>query len=224
MMTQRQRLEQPSAMIFDLDGTLFKTETLIVPAFHAVFDKLRDEGLFEGETPSVELMLAGLGLILDEIWNNIIPDSSAQVRERANELLTHYQIEGLKQGSGELYEGVETTLKTLHERGVRLFVASNGLQPYIDGVIKYKGLAPLFTGLYSAGGYGTRSKVDLVRILLADHDVNSAWMIGDRSTDVEAGKQNDLVVIGCDYAGFGEQKELVGADRIISSFTELTAL
>lgn len=219
-----QRYEQPDAMIFDLDGTLFQTETLIIPAFHAVFEQLREEGLFEGETPSVDLMLGGLGLILDEIWSNIIPDSSAEVRERANELLTTYQLEGLKQGSGMLYDGVETTLRTLHERGVRLFVASNGLQPYIEGVIHYKGLASLFTGLYSAGGYNTRSKVDLVRILLADHHVKSAWMIGDRSTDVEAGKQNDLLVIGCDYAGFGEQKELEGADEIISSFSQLTTL
>lgn len=218
------RLEQPDAMIFDLDGTLFQTETLIIPAFHAVFEQLRKEQLFEGETPSVQLMLDGLGLILDEIWNSIIPDSSAQVRERANELLTHFQLEGLKQGEGELYDGVASTLKTLHERGVRLFVASNGLQPYIEGVITYKQLAPLFTGLYSAGGYGTRSKVDLVRILLDEHDVKSAWMIGDRSTDVEAGKKNNLHVIGCNYAGFGEQQELEGSDRIITSFSQLTTL
>ncbi|UUZ80601.1 hypothetical protein LJK88_38035 [Paenibacillus sp. P26] len=37
----------PEAMIFDLDGTLFQTETPL-PAYHATFDRLRAEGLYEG--------------------------------------------------------------------------------------------------------------------------------------------------------------------------------
>ncbi|MNP82256.1 bifunctional 5'-methylthioadenosine/S-adenosylhomocysteine nucleosidase/phosphatase [compost metagenome] len=49
-------------------------------------------------------------------------------------------------------------------------------------------------------------------------------MVGDRSSDVEAGKQNGQSVIGCAYAGFGAETELVGADVLISSFDELIQL
>ncbi|MMZ68855.1 bifunctional 5'-methylthioadenosine/S-adenosylhomocysteine nucleosidase/phosphatase [compost metagenome] len=49
-------------------------------------------------------------------------------------------------------------------------------------------------------------------------------MVGDRSSDVEAGKKNGRVVIGCAYAGFGQATELQGADVLISNFNELLDL
>lgn len=216
-----QRLERPEAMIFDMDGTLFKTETLILPAYHQSFDQLRKEGLYEGETPPEELLLGGLGMLLVDIWNKVMPGSSEEARLRIDDLLLHYQEEGLKQGIGELYPGVKETLESLQAQGVRLFVASNGLELYVKEVARHMGIASCFEGLYSAGEYQTKSKVDLVRILLEQHEVKSAWMVGDRSSDVEAGTKNGLPVIGCDYAGFGKADELEGSTVIIHSFEEL---
>ncbi|MVP00874.1 HAD family hydrolase [Paenibacillus lutrae] len=218
------RNEKPEAMLFDLDGTLFKTETLLLPAYHATFDALREEGVYEGPTPPDERVLGGLGMLLEQIWERVLPDSSAEVRDRANELLTLEQDKRLAQGEGMLYDDVESTLKALHDEGIRLFVASNGLEDYVKEVIRLKGLAPLFTGLYSAGEYRTKSKVDLVKRLLEDHDIQHAWMVGDRSSDVEAGHGNGLRVIGCDYAGFRSDNELDSADIRISSFAELLQL
>ncbi|MOA70685.1 bifunctional 5'-methylthioadenosine/S-adenosylhomocysteine nucleosidase/phosphatase [compost metagenome] len=49
-------------------------------------------------------------------------------------------------------------------------------------------------------------------------------MVGDRSSDVEAGKKNGQTVIGCAYAGFGNGTELQGADVLITNFDELLDL
>ena len=214
----------PEAMIFDMDGTLFQTETLTVPAYFACFEQLKREGLYRGETPPVERFLGGLGLLLEEIWRRVLPDEPVAVHERANELLLQIQLDMLQKGVGQLYPVVAETLAELHRRGIRLFVASNGLQEYIEGVVAGKGLSPYFEGLYSAGKYSTRSKVELVRLLLDRHRLQSAWMVGDRSSDVEAGKRNGLLVVGCNYAGFGQAGELDGADRLIESFGELLSL
>jgi phosphoglycolate phosphatase len=214
-------IERPEAMIFDMDGTLFKTETLILPAYHQMFDQLRKEGLYEGETPPEERILGGLGMLLAHIWQKVMPGSSEATMRRADELLLHYQMEGLKEGTGELYPGVKETLEQLRDQGIRLFVASNGLEDYVKEVARYMGIAPYFQGLYSAGEYQTASKVDLVGILLEQHNVSSAWMVGDRSSDVEAGVKNGLTVIGCDYAGFGKADELEGSTLIIRSFAEI---
>lgn len=46
-------------------------------------------------------------------------------------------------------------------------------------------------------------------------------MIGDRSSDVEAGIANGLTVVGCDYAAFKKRDELVLADLVIRSLQEL---
>lgn len=217
---------KPEAMIFDLDGTLFQTETLLLPAYHATFDKLRDEGLYEGDTPPEQHILSGLGMLLEHIWQQVMPNVEQAVHRRADELLLEFQVEGMARGEGKLYDGVADTLKALHGRGIRLFIASNGLEAYVKGVIRHQGLEPWFEagGLYSAGEYQTRSKVDLVRMLLKRHDVGSAWMVGDRSSDVEAGHANGLFVVGCDYAGFRKEGELDEADVRIADFRELLKL
>ncbi|TDG00979.1 HAD family hydrolase [Paenibacillus piri] len=212
-------------MIFDLDGTLFQTETLLLPAYHATFDQLRAENLYSGETPPESAILGSLGMLLEHIWQRVMPESDEAVRRRADVLLLDYQIQGLVKGEGKLYDGVADTLTALHEQGIRLFVASNGLESYVKEVVAYKGVDELFEALYSAGEFQTRSKVDLVRMLLEKYGIGSAWMVGDRSSDVEAGLKNGLTVIGCDYAEFKSGSgELEGAHAKIQRFGELLEL
>ncbi|MFD1957588.1 HAD family hydrolase [Paenibacillus thailandensis] len=217
-------LKKPEAILFDMDGTLFETDTLLRGVHVRIFDTLRAEGLYEKETPPVEHLLACLGMLLEDIWLKVMPDAPEETRERANELLLQYEIEGLAAGEGRLYPGTAETLQELKARGVKLFVASNGLERYVKDVAGYKGIAPLFDGLYSAGEFGTASKVDLVAKLLSDHGIRDAWMVGDRSSDVEAGKKNGLAVIGCAYADYGSDAELQGADVRVRSLKELLPL
>ncbi|WP_169086994.1 HAD family hydrolase [Paenibacillus sp. PL91] len=223
-MMSKLKLQVPEAVIFDMDGTLFETDTLLVPVHNRVFETLREERLYENETPPVERLLSCLGMLLEDIWRQVMPDSTEAARKRADELLLQYELEGLERGEGELYPYVEQTLRELKGRGVKLFVASNGLEDYVKGVARYRGIAELFDGLYSAGEFATASKVDLVARLLKDHSVKTAWMVGDRSSDVEAGKGNGLQTIGCAYATYGRKAELDGADVLITDFRELTRL
>lgn len=218
------KFKKPEAIIFDVDGTLFKTETLLLPVYHQTFDALRKEGLHTGPTPPESRILEGLGKLLAEIWANVLPDADLKTRERADELLLQYEIEGLKKGIGELYPHTEDTLQQLKERGIRLFVASNGLEDYVKEVLRAFQIYDLFEGIYSAGEYQTSSKVELVQILKNKHQVSEAWMVGDRSSDVEAGKENGFDVIGCNYAHFGENSELEGADVLIQSFPQIISL
>lgn len=218
------KLSKPEAIVFDMDGTLFQTESLLIPAYHKMFGILREEGLYPGPTPPEELILSSLGMLLADIWKKVMPEVDETVHRRADELLLQLEIEGLEAGGTLLYPEVVKTLTALKERGVRLFVASNGLEEYIHSIVVVHELKELFEGLYSAGGQGTATKTELLGILLDNHGINNAWMVGDRSSDVEAGKGNGQTVIGCAYAGFGRQDELKGSDAIITSFDELIGL
>ena len=217
-------LPRPEAIIFDMDGTLFETDTLLVTVHERIFETLRTEGLYLQPTPPVEKLLGCLGMLLEDIWRLVMPDSSDAAKRRADELMLQYEIEALENGEGKLYPHVEETLRELKARGFKLLVASNGLERYVKEVARFKGIAPLFDGLYSAGEYGTSTKVHLVERLLLDHGLSSAWMVGDRSSDVEAGKGNGLHVVGCAYAVYGRQEELNGADALITDFRELLEL
>ncbi|NIK76059.1 phosphoglycolate phosphatase-like HAD superfamily hydrolase [Paenibacillus castaneae] len=220
----QQKLVKPEAVIFDMDGTLFETDTLLVLVHQRVFETLREEQLYMLPTPPVDKLLSCLGMLLEDIWRQVMPESTEAARKRADELLLQYELEGLAAGEGELYAHVEGTLRILKERGIKLFVASNGLEEYVKGVARFKGIAELFDGLYSAGEYATASKVDLVARLLKDHRIQTAWMVGDRSSDVEAAKGNGLPAIGCAYATYGRSSELEGADVLISDFRDLIGL
>jgi phosphoglycolate phosphatase len=214
---------KPEALIFDLDGTLFQSETLIIPAYERAFERLRAEGLFVGATPDHTIILTSLGMILKEIWSRVLPNSTEEARSRMDALFLEEQLVLLQQGKGKLYPGVKETLHSLSNAGYRLFIASNGLEIYVRTVAQQMGIEKYFEAMYSAGQYQTKSKVDLVKLLIHHHSIRSGWMIGDRHSDVEAGQANQLTVIGCAYAGFGiSLEELGAADKQIQTFATLS--
>lgn len=122
------KLQKPQAMIFDMDGTLFQTETLLVDVHERLFRQLAVEGLYTKGAPPVENLLGCLGMLLEDIWRTLMPDGSEAAHKRADELLLQYELEGLSAGTGTLYPHVEAVLEELKRQGLRLFVASNGLR------------------------------------------------------------------------------------------------
>lgn len=217
-------LQKPEAMIFDLDGTLFQTETIVLDAFRLTYEQLAQENLYHGAVPSDQAILGCLGMLLEHIWQRLMPDASEEARARADILMMEYETQLLETGTGRLYPGVVETLTALQAQGIRLFVGSNGQEDYVRDVTRIMKIDHFFERLYSAGEFQTATKVDLISLLLRTHQIKSAWMVGDRSSDIEAGIQNKLVAIGCDYAGFRNSGELNGATQLIASFDELLTL
>ncbi|PWK05637.1 HAD family hydrolase [Tumebacillus permanentifrigoris] len=208
--------EPYEAMIFDVDGTLFQTEKVALPAFRRTFEELKRK------SPSDDEILNVFGMTIPEVWETLLPDSSMDERDRANELLAHAEMELMQTGTGALYPGVQKTLQTLRDAGVKLFTASNGELRYVETVIETQGLLPLFDKLYCAGAYKTEKKQDLVQLLLREQhlDPDNTAMIGDRRSDITAGLANGLFTIGCDF-GFAKPHELDQADQVITSFDQL---
>lgn len=213
--------------IFDMDGTLFQSETVAVPAFRRAFHRLKDEGLYRGDLPSDEAIQSLFGMTQTEIWSRLLPEADDETRQIADRWTLEEELIGLRQGEGRLYPGVAETLHRLKEEGWRLFIASNGLKPYLDGVLETFRLTPLFSGVYGAGDYGTETKVELVQLLMKENGIAGGVMVGDRSSDVQAGAANGLRVIGCRYPGyarFGREEELEGADVVVDRFPDILPL
>lgn len=214
-------------IIFDLDGTLFQTEKVAVPAFQETFRILQKNGWHEGNVPSEREIQSVFGMTHEEIWARLLPGSDEETKEKADRIMLEKELEMFEQDKGMLYPDVEKTLHELKQDGWALFIASNGAGPYVRGALDSKGLTSLFQGIYAAGDYETNTKVDLVKICKEKHGISGGFMVGDRSSDVEAGKANQLTVIGCRYVGFphfGEEEELAEADYTIRRFAELLTL
>lgn len=209
-----------NAVIFDMDGTLLQTDKLAVAGFKRTFEELRARKLWKGSIPEDEQLTKMLGLTLQEIWNTLLPGASEQTKQLADRLMLSHELRLLREGITDLYPGVREVLAELHAQGTALFVASNGLEAYITAICEYFSITRYFTDLYSAGRFQTKTKTELVAKLLRNYPVKHAVMVGDRRSDVEAGKQNGLYTIGCDY-GFAGPGELEQADAIIREFHEL---
>lgn len=213
--------------IFDMDGTLFQSEKVVVPAYRRAFRRLKEEGLYQEAIPSDEKIQSLLGMTQEQIWSHLLPEADEKLKKIADRWSLEEELIGLKRGEGRLYPEVAETLHRLKEEGWRLFIASNGLKPYLDGVLEAFQLTALFTGVYGAGDYGTETKDELVHILMRDHGVTGGVMVGDRSSDVRAGKANGLKVIGCRYPGyarFGKEEELKDADIVVDRFSDILSL
>ncbi|MBO8165231.1 MAG: HAD-IA family hydrolase [Brevibacillus sp.] len=210
------------AILFDMDGTLLQTEKLAVAGFHRTFEDLRQQGLWDGPTPDDETLTNVLGMTLEQLWNTLLPGKSEETKRIADQLMLAHEQHLVREGITDLYPGVRELLPELHAKGIALFVASNGLEAYIDTICEHFGIKRYFTDLYSAGRFQTKSKKDLVAKLLRDYPIQQAVMVGDRHSDMEAGKENGLFTIGCDF-GFARPGELDQADAVIRHFHELPA-
>lgn len=211
------------SIIFDLDGTIFQTDKLAIPAFENTFRQLEDEGYVLDYEPTHDELLSVIGMTLDDIWANLIPGQNEEVYQKASRYLLEYELNGIKDGYGALFPKVVETLIDLKSLGFRLFIASNGLKDYVDGVLSNFRINHLFEAIYSAGEYKTETKKELVNKIINDFEIKKAVMVGDRSSDIEAGKANNLFIVGCDF-GFSSNGELKGADKIITSFGQLVDL
>jgi phosphoglycolate phosphatase len=215
-------MEIKYAVLFDMDGTLLQTEQLATPAFKRTFEDLRERKLWDGPTPSDDQLSNVLGMTITQLWDTLLPGAENHIKETANEWMLQHEKKLLQEGACDLYPGVREQLKLLYDKGIALFVVSNGLEEYIEAVCTQFDLHPLFTDLYSAGRFRTTSKHDLVAKLLAAYKIGQAVMVGDRHSDIEAGKKNGLFTIACDF-GYAKPGELEGADITIRQFSELTA-
>lgn len=207
---------------FDLDGTLFETEPLAVAAVQKAIKILSDEGYYSREIPKPEECTGVLGLINEEIWATLLPGADKKTRKRAEVLVEEIEVTYLKEGLGNLYPGVTETLKVLKNEGWDFLVVSNGSEKYVKAVIKERGLNPLFAGIYSAGEYQTKSKGELLA-QAGQKFPQIKGMVGDRESDVQAGKENNVFTVGCRY-GYGNEEEIKEADRLINDFKEITDL
>ncbi|MCL6573728.1 MAG: HAD hydrolase-like protein, partial [Bacillus sp. (in: Bacteria)] len=207
-------------IIFDLDGTLFNCKELSNETFPRTLQALADRHPTGIEIQYYPKYDQFLGMVTDDIFTKLLPNATKELIEEAKQLLIETEFE-LIPIYGELYQGVEEILVSLSENGFPLYIASNGSKEYVHKVVEVFSLGKYFSGIYSAGEQETKSKIDLVRLLLtANLFKNSGVMVGDRHSDIEAGRLNQLTTVGCLY-GFGDAEEIKLADEKIQHLQDL---
>jgi phosphoglycolate phosphatase len=213
----------PQAVLFDLDGTLIDSAPDIAAAVNELLARSGRGPLTVAAVTSmigngveklVERALAATGAPLDP---------PALEREQAAMLDIYARhLTGLT----TLLPGVREALGQLHGNGIRLGLATNKQQRFIETVFDHFGLSSLFDAVVG-GGPGIVKKPAPDILLTAMRQLGATpsdtVMVGDSTSDVQAAKAAGVrsVIVRGGYTGV--PAEQLGADIVIDDMTGLAA-
>jgi len=199
-------------IIFDVDGTLFQTAKVTVPAVQRT---LAAQGLPEPDAASV---CAHIGRPVEEYleWLASLcpPGRAAEIVDAANRL--ELDLIGAE---GELFPGMREALDELQAEGHVLAICSNGPDDYVNEFLDAHDMRRYLT-IVRIRGTRYSGKEAMIREILERVSLRPAIVVGDRDDDVSAAHANGALVIAVSY-GFGSAEELAGADGTIHAAAEI---
>jgi len=214
--------EKNNYIAFDIDGTIYDAGNIIEGSFSRAVEKFIEENpALNLLHPSKEDITSTLGLPLEEIFRILFPELDQKGRERLSEICTAELVASIRAREGELIEGADTVIPKLHREGYRMVVASNGVKEYCEAILETYGLIQYFSGPFVYPGDEHLNKTEVVRHYLDELcDVKNMIMIGDRYTDLEAARDNNIPFIGCAFGHAGIE-EIKDEKYLVHSFGEI---
>jgi len=208
-------------VIFDMDGTLANNETMTV---RAAEEGLRDYFTARGETPVIpapEQIRALVGLPALEYFAGLVPPVRRGDAEAVMEYVERCEVARLRAGEGRLFPDVPEVLDTLRGRGLRLGLVSNCMRPYLEANLDHVLRREWFEIALCLDDHPTKTENAARAVEYLGGGPGA--MVGDRGSDLEAGRAAGLGTVGCLY-GFGRREDLATADRTIESIGDLPAV
>lgn len=188
-------------VVFDLDGTLNKTETFAVAA-HT--DTLLEYGVTD-ITP--QQIIATFGDRAQDYVKILMKDKTEE--ERKEYLLKEAQREDIYiKTLGKTFDNIIPMLQALKNQGYKTAICSNAPYKYIDMVASALKIADLID--YYRELLPNVTKNDTLKMLLDKVKPEKAVMVGDRKHDKYAARHNNIPFIGCLY-GYNPE-EIIDAD------------
>lgn len=210
------------AIIFDMDGTLFQTNSILELALEDAFKRLRDQQLWNSATP-IEKYREIMGVPLPQVWETLLPLHSQEVRAATDAYFLERLIENINNGKGALYPHTQAVLAELKNRNFAIFIASNGLPAYLKAIVEYYELDKWVTETFSIAQIHSLNKADLVRAVIQKYEIASGAVVGDRLSDIQAASRNGFLSVGCNF-DFAKLEELSEADIVIDDLRDLPAI
>ena len=204
-------------ILFDLDGTLTRSEAGITRSALYAAEKLGYTGL------KAEDFLPFIGPPLHDSFRQMFSMDDEQA-QRATALYRE-RFSTVGWAENEVYTGIPALLRSLKKSGARVAIATAKPLVFAGRIAARFGMAPYLDAIIGPPeGERHASKAGIVGRALAQLG-GPAVMIGDRRFDVEGGRANGIDTIGVAY-GYGTREELeqAGATAVADTVEELTGL
>jgi phosphoglycolate phosphatase len=211
----------PTAILFDLDGTLADSAPDIADALNAL---LQEQGLGEFPLEAVTKMVGGGVSLLIERALKAHGQSAgeSQVGVLASRFLEIYSPRAAEKT--RLFPGVREVLEHYHEEGIRLGICTNKPESVTRTILEALEVAHLF-GSVIGGDTLPVKKPDPAPLLAAlGHlgcDLAQGLMVGDSGADALAARAAALPVILVTYGYTRTPVHELDNDGLIDSFSQL---
>ena len=208
------------AVVFDLDGTLVATDRFWVDAARAGARRAFADLGIEQPMPTAEQWMSLVGHPIAVGFHRLFPDLTPEQRDEVRRRCEEEEHNALKSGQAALLPGVAETLAGLRERDVRLGIASNCGQDYLDAMMNGLGLARWIDEARCLDSPGVSSKASMVGDLMEAFKTRAAVMVGDRLGDRDAAWENGIPHVHF-ARGFAQKGEEVPCEATIEDMGEL---
>jgi HAD superfamily hydrolase (TIGR01509 family) len=189
--------DHPTAVVFDIDGTLVDSNFLHVDAWNAAFTEL---GL---SVPSWRIQRA-IGADSAELLDQLIGDQTDDIQSKASDLhSSHYQELTPRL---QLLPGAQDLLRAVTERGSRVVLATSSPQPELDHLLALLDSDDVIYAVTSSEDVEkAKPAPDLIATALSKAGVDSkhAVMIGDAVWDIKAAAAAGVATIALHSGGTG---------------------
>lgn len=202
------------SIIFDLDGTLWDSTTVVAPAWNAVLDK-RTDIAFRATPDNLKKLF---GRPLPVIAEIIFPELPGPEQQALIHKCNESEHEFLNKTSGELFPGVKETLETL-SKTCPLFIVSNCEAGYIELFLEATGFAPYFKDHECPGNTG-KYKAENIRLVMERNHLQHPVYVGDTQGDADASREAGIPFFFASY-GFGA---VDACDAEVTEFSQLPAV
>lgn len=207
-------------ILFDLDGTIIKSDSGITKSFQAALS------YFGIREKNIEILKSFVGPPLHESFMNHYQFTDEMYEKALKVFRKYYMEKGIYEC--ELYPDVVECLRALRESGRKLYIATSKPEPQAKKVIRHLGIEKYFQMIGGADGDRNTSratKAAVIDYVLKEnkiYNIEKVLMVGDRSHDIIGAKANGLLSAGLLY-GYGTREELesAGADKIYENIREL---
>ena len=204
------------AILFDLDGTLTRSEPGITNCVQYALEKLGAPPLSLAERTRF------IGPPLYESFRDLAGLDETQAQRAVDIYRERFSRVGWRENS--VYEGIPDLLLTLRRQGAYLAVASAKPQPFVEKILEHFDLLRFFHRVEAIRLSDNHAdKAEIVRRALPEDFARPA-MVGDRRFDMEGARRRGVAAVGVSY-GYGGREELLfsGADAVCDTVDELGA-
>ena len=190
-----------TAIIFDLDGTLWDATEQMLPAWNRVLKRYTSR-----QPMTLEEVRSYMGKTVEEIAAAALPTVPEEQRVAIFNQCCIEELPWLTEHPGNIYPQVPQVLRYLAQNHP-LYIVSNCQDGYIQTFLQVSGLGDCFVDFTCSGMTGL-GKGSNIRLLMEKHQITRAVYVGDTQGDYNACQKAQVPFIHASY-GMGTVEQPV---------------